>query len=70
MTESSEHKSAQVPTGKKKLRQADQINEYDFFVSTSGLESDKALTKEELKKTGPEKGALKQDHSTSFFLPD
>ena len=70
MTTSSEHKSAQAPTGEKKERQADQINEYDFFVSTSGIESGEVLTKEEVNKTGSEKGALKPDQSASFFLPD
>jgi hypothetical protein len=70
MTTSNEHKSAQALAGEKKVRQTDQINEYDFFVSTSGLESDEVLTKEEVNKTGSEKGALKPDQSASFFLPD
>lgn len=70
MTTLREHKSSQAPTAKEKVRQADQNNEYDFFVSTSGLESDEVLTKEEVNKTGTEKGAIKPDQSASFFLPE
>jgi len=70
MITTSEHKSAQAPTGEKKEGQADQIKEYDFFVSTSGIESGEVLTKEEVNKTGTEKGAIKPDQSASFFLPD
>jgi DeoR/GlpR family transcriptional regulator of sugar metabolism len=70
MTTLSGHKSAQALTGEEKTRQTDQINEYDFFVSTSGLESNEALTKEDVNKTGSEKGALNPDQSASFFLPD
>ena len=70
MTTLSGHKSAQALTEEEKARQTDQINEYFFFVSTSGLESNEALTKEDVNKTGSEKGALKPDQSASFFLPD
>jgi hypothetical protein len=71
MTTVSEHKSAQALREEEKVKQTDQINEYDFFVSTSGPESDERLTKEDENKQGAaEKGALKTDQSASFFLPD
>jgi hypothetical protein len=70
MTTSIEHKSEQALRGEKKIKQTEQINEYDFFVSTSCLESDEVLKKEKVKKIEADRGVVKPDQSAVFFLPD
>jgi len=67
MTTSAKKKSAQTSPGKK---EADKIDEYNFFLSINGNDSDEALNKESRNKEAVNNGIIKSKQSIDFFLPE
>ena len=70
MTTSAKKKSAQTYRGKKEAAEADQIDEYNFFLSINGNDSDEALNKESRNKEAVNNGIIKSKQSIDFFLPE
>lgn len=65
MTKTVDKKSAQMSRGKK---EADQTDEYNFFVTGKDKDSEEALINED--KESIKNGIINSKHNIDFFLPE
>lgn len=70
MTKSAKKKSSQTSQGKKEAAEADQIDEYNFFLSSNGNKSDEVFKKERTSKEALKNGIIKSKQNIDFFLPE